>query len=536
MSPSPRSQVQAKRSAPAPAPGGPASMSQAYASLDRVQIASELLSSAERRRVATLAGIDLNHQAEFGQYFTPDKAAQLVASMPLLPPSGALRILDPGAGSGSLTAALVAQIIAEPRSLHLHVTAVEVDEAVVPALLGTLEDCASAAADAGLTFTFTISNLDFLTESDQIEGSFDIVIMNPPYSKMPAHSPARQYVAQRFVESPNLYAAFMAVGTSLLADSGQLVAIVPRSFTNGTYFQPFRQFMLDRLAINRIHIFGSRSSVFADTGVLQENIIISATRSEVVGNVTISTSLSHTDELVDRQVEYSEIVHPTDLNRYIRIPSTGDESVIVEQMSQLPITLADIGITVSTGRVVDFRSRDQLIDPPLEAHFPMVYPANIRHGRVLHPQAGGKVQQFSITSDRDLKMLVPQGTYVLVKRFSAKEERRRLVSGLWLEASNQEGPVAFDNKLNYLHMAGAGLEEDLAMGLCLWLNSTAVDTYFRTFSGHTQVNATDLRGMRFPSAATLRKLGHSFSEELPEQEVIDDLCAAALSRVIGVAA
>jgi adenine-specific DNA-methyltransferase len=519
----------------APPRGASSSMSDDAGSLILVQIAIELLKSAERRRVATLAGIAEARQVEYGQYFTPDRAARLVASLPSIPSSGSLRILDPGAGSGSLTAALVARIIEEAPGLSLHVTAVEIDDTVLPALRQTLDDCALAAAGAGIAFTSEVVGLDFLTQSAGIDGLFDLVVMNPPYSKLAAHSAARVHVADNFVETPNLYAAFMAVGTSLLEPQGQLVAIVPRSFTNGAYFEPFRNFLLDRLAINRIHIFGSRSSVFADTGVLQENIVLSATREGEEGTVRISTSVSHTDELIRRDVPYFEIVHPSDKNRYIRIPSTGDDSAIVEQMGHLPVTLADIGITVSTGRVVDFRSRDQLVDPPLAEHYPMIYPSNVRYGRVVHPLVGGKIQEFSIVSEKDPRMLVPQGTYVLIKRFSAKEERRRLVAGLWLEGENQAGPVAFDNKLNYLHVKGEGLDKALAAGLSLWLNSTTVDAYFRTFSGHTQVNATDLRGMRFPSAEDLRELGSHLGSELPEQDTIDQLCSVIFTP-IGVAA
>jgi adenine-specific DNA-methyltransferase len=46
----------------------------------------------------------------------------------------------------------------------------------------------------------------------------------------------------------------------------------------------------------------------------------------------------------------------------------------------------------------------------------------------------------------------------------------------------------------------------LAKGLCRFLNSEAVDTYFRTFSGHTQVNATDLRNLHYPTRKQLEAL------------------------------
>ena len=67
--------------------------------------------------------------------------------------------------------------------------------------------------------------------------------------------------------------------------------------------------------------------------------------------------------------------------------------------------------------------------------------------------------------------------------------------------------AGFDNKLNYFHENGAGLPEDLANGLSAYLNSEAVDQYFRIFSGHTQVNATDLRNLHYPTRHQLEKLG-----------------------------
>jgi adenine-specific DNA-methyltransferase len=94
--------------------------------------------------------------------------------------------------------------------------------------------------------------------------------------------------------------------------------------------------------------------------------------------------------------------------------------------------------------------------------------------------------------------------------------------------------VAFENHLNVLHHGGGGLDRDLAHGLCWWLNSSLVDKFFRTFSGHTQANAADLRTLRFPAVETLRGLGAEVSGQLPNQENIDARVNAALSEVFSV--
>jgi adenine-specific DNA-methyltransferase len=58
------------------------------------------------------------------------------------------------------------------------------------------------------------------------------------------------------------------------------------------------------------------------------------------------------------------------------------------------------------------------------------------------------------------------------------------------------------------------------------LNSTIIDRHFRTFSGHTQVNATDLRSMRYPTPRQLCSLGSSLGRgHWPDQEKIDSLVA-----------
>ena len=47
----------------------------------------------------------------------------------------------------------------------------------------------------------------------------------------------------------------------------------------------------------------------------------------------------------------------------------------------------------------------------------------------------------------------------------------------------------------------------MALGLAVYLNSTMIDNYFRQFNGHTQVNATDLRLLKYPSKKVLIDLG-----------------------------
>ncbi|WP_205860515.1 hypothetical protein [Phycicoccus sp. HDW14] len=277
-----------------------------------------------------------------------------------------------------------------------------------------------------------------------------------------------------------------------------------------------------------MHVFESRSKVFADTGVLQENVIIAGTKGAQPCPVSISVSVDHREDQTIRTVPYADIVDPKDPHRFIRMAANDSDTQVAQRMVALPCTLADLGVRVSTGPVVDFRSRDLLHTEPIDGGRPLIYPGNIRNGRVEWPLAIRKAQWYRVEDAGAEKLLVPEGWYTVIKRFSAKEERRRIVAAVW-SPEVQSGAVAFENHLNYLHLGGAGLDRDLAHGFSLWLNSTFVDQFFRTFSGHTQVNATDLRTMRFPSMSTLRTLGSQASTPLPEQTEIDALVDAALA-------
>ena len=486
-----------------------------------------LLSFAESRRKAALATLDGDTQSELGQFFTPVTAAVLIASLARLPETGTLKVLDPGAGSGVLSAALVDRVLKERPGLSLHILAVERDSSVLPYLKETLAACEQAGEGR---ITAIAVEADFIMYSTGLDASllgdtgFDVVIQNPPYGKLASTSPHRKALLSTGVDAPNLYAAFLALSAEALLPGGQLVAITPRSFFNGAYFGSFRGFLLDRIALDRVHVFESRSTVFADTGVLQENVIFSGTRDGERKTVELSVSRDHNGEVAVRQVPYCDVVRPNDVHRFIRLVTDNEDDASAELMMSMPCSLADLGVTVSTGRVVDFRSRDALHDDRVPDAHPLIYPGNLRAPGFEWPRDIRKPQWFAPKAPKDVSLLLPEGWYTVVKRFSSKEERRRVVASAWSPVEHP-GPVAFENHLNVFHIKGTGLDEAIARGLAAWLNSSLVDRFFRTFSGHTQVNATDLRALRFPTSATLKELGQATSI------VQSELDAFVLSRI-----
>ena len=333
-------------------------------------------------------------------------------------------------------------------------------------------------------------------------------ILNPPYQKIRSDSAHRAALRHIGVETVNLYAAFVALALSLLDDHGQLVAIIPRSFCNGPYYRSFRDFMLQRAALHHLHLFRSRDKAFKEDGVLQENIIIHLERGGKQGVVKISTSTDDTfADLTTHGYPFDRIVFPDDSEQFIHVPASPEKSGI-ELFPNLRYSLPDLGLNVSTGPVVDFRVKAYLCAMPEAGTVPLLYPGHcIKGGGTTWPMPIKKKPNAIQYNGNTEKWLYPSGFYCVVRRFSAKEEKRRIVASIIDPAVFDAPMLGFENHLNVFHEKKRGLPETLARGLAVFLNTTAVDEYFRRFSGHTQVNATDLRLMKYPHRDVLIELG-----------------------------
>ena len=337
---------------------------------------------------------------------------------------------------------------------------------------------------------------------------FTHAILNPPYKKIGSNSSARLFLRSVGIETVNLYSAFVALAVALAAPGGQIVAIIPRSFCNGPYYRPFRDFILERAAIRHMHLFESRSKAFKDDDVLQENVIVRLERGGQPGPVTITTSTddSFTD-LVAHEHPFDRIVFPDDPERFIHLPTTTEKSAI-ELSPAVRYTLTDLGIKVSTGPVVDFRLKEHLRNMPEEGTVPLLYPGHLSIAGTVWPLPDLKKPNAILRNAATEKWLYPNGFYCVVRRFSSKEERRRVVASVVEPTTfGDHAMLGFENHINLFHENKRGLPELLARGLAVFLNTTAVDECFRRFNGHTQVNATDLKQMKYPSLEALIELG-----------------------------
>ncbi|WP_256091482.1 Eco57I restriction-modification methylase domain-containing protein [Candidatus Thiosymbion oneisti] len=470
------------------------------------------MSIVEQTRLHVSKNTEAKKKSRFGQFFTPERTAVFMAG--LFPDSsGRCRLLDAGAGIGSLSAAFLDRWLSG--NFHFQsvgLDAFEIDSNLHPYLSKTLEKYNNHN-----DFSAMIRGEDFIhaavesLSADLFSESlvhYTHAILNPPYKKINSHSVHRLALRRVGIETVNLYSAFVALAVAQSARGGQIVAIIPRSFCNGPYYRPFRDFILRYTAIRHIHLFESRTQAFKDDEVLQENIIIRLERGGQQGLVKVSTSTDDSfTNLTIHEHPFERIVFPDDPERFIYIPASSEKNAI-ESSPAIRYTLADLGIKVATGPVVDFRLRKYLRDMPGPGTVPLLYPGHLSNSGTRWPIEGmKKPNAIEYNADTE-KWLYPSGFYCVVRRFSSKEEKRRIVAHVVdPTAFGDVSVLGFENHLNLFHENKRGLPQALAHGLAVFLNTTAVDENFRRFNGHTQVNATDLRLMRYPSRDTLIELG-----------------------------
>ncbi len=486
-----------------------------------------MLSAVEQTRLQISRSTEPKKKSQLGQFFTPERTAAFMAG--LFPDgSGVCRLLDAGAGIGSLSAAFLDRW--RDGGFHfqrVEVEAFELDHDLIAHLSQTLDRYSYRSDFSGSIYQedfihAAVESLSGNLFARSLEG-YTHAILNPPYKKINSDSSHRLALRRIGIETVNLYSAFVALAVAVATPGGQIVAIIPRSFCNGPYYRPFRDFILERAAIRHMHLFESRSKAFKDDEVLQENMIIRLERDAQQGKVTVSISTDDTFfDLVTHEHPFDRIVFPDDPERFIHVPTTTEKSAI-ELSTAVRCSLNDIGIEVSTGPIVDFRLKAHLRDMPEAGAVPLIYPGHLRMTGMVWPAPGSRKPNAIMRNDETEKWLYPNGFYCVVRRFSSKEEKRRIVASVVDPAAfGGHSVLGFENHINLFHENKHGLPELLARGLAVFLNTTAVDEHFRRFNGHTQVNATDLRLMKYPSRDALFRVGEwAMQQEMLTQDQID---------------
>ena len=484
-----------------------------------------------------------------GQFITPASVARFMANQ-LGPIGNGDRILDPAIGTATLACAVIERVIERREAHQVRIHGYEIDNDLADVACTALSRASFVAREYGITVHYEVKQEDYLVAQAHPEGQlllwgqddqseccrYEHIIANPPYFKLRGDDPRVKLVNGLTSGATNIYTVFMALGLKALRPLARACFIVPRSFCSGAYFSAFRREFLRKAHVLGLHLFESRSDTFREGSVLQENVIVvfqAIGRNEHQAPPPVRVSSSENGSALaalpsTRRVPVSQIVDDRDHHLFLRIPTGELDERIVHTLSHWTDSLASYGLRVSTGPVVSFRANRLLTNAQAVQTgraAPLLLIHNVLPGQVVWPLGSGKPQGICLDNGSD-GLLLSRSNYVLVRRFSAKEEVRRLVAAPLLSDDFAHAKIGLENHLNFIYAKDGSMPARQAVGLSAYLNSAIADRYFRIVNGNTQVNATELRSLPLPPPDTIAAIGDRIQKG--SKDGVDSLVFAVL--------
>lgn len=483
-----------------------------------------MLSAVIHNTDCFMASVPKSTRKKYGQFFTNMTTAKFMAALFDFDLSKSkLRILDAGAGSGILSVAVIDKLVNDGYKGEIHLTCYETDEQVLSLLKTNLDLIRSKYGvyyeiiQANYITSQTFDNGSLFDDKNKV---YDYIIGNPPYLKISKDANEANMMSSVCYGAPNLYFLFWAMGVHNLKHDAELVYIVPRSWTSGAYFKRFRQYLFANCVITDMHLFESRDKVFDRESVLQETIIIKVKKTTERPNLIniTSSSTSTFEDIVKFSVPYGTIVAQ---NQFVYLATNEKDVKVLNQINHFETTLPDINMRMQTGIVVDFRTKEVLRNQLEDDAYPLFYSQHIKGGRVIWPL--GKEGEVIKTNRKGY--LQENSDFLMIKRFTSKEEERRLQCGIYLKKKYPQFPyISTQNKINFIKCDSPCV----AYGLYVLLNSTLYDDYYRILNGSTQVNSTEINQMPIPKRQIIEKMGR----ELMHKELSVENCNNILNKWI----
>ena len=294
-----------------------------------------------------------------GQFFTPAEVSMRMAAVESeYPKNQWIRVLDPGAGNGILSFAVIDKLLRSGYK-RLDITLIETDKEILPVLEYTItkirQICESYHAEC---FIHYVDQNFILWESSYL---YDIVICNPPYMKVRKDSVEATAMKTYVYGQPNLYGLFMAKAIELLCDNGQYIFITPRSWTSGKYFTKVRNFLQKELNIKEIDLFSSRDEVFQGEKVLQETMILYGEKGQIQDEqIKINILKDGTLDTGNSFWAAADQIKFKGSEQYLLLPENENDLKIIDIMSDMTDSFESSGYHFKTGPVVEFRNLEHI--------------------------------------------------------------------------------------------------------------------------------------------------------------------------------
>lgn len=478
-----------------------------------------MLALAVRNTAKLVRAKSKSDNVRLGRFFTKRDTARLMAEMITLDPErSAYTVLDPGAGTGILSAAAVEAICKRaPNCKRIFLTCYETNPEFLPVLEDNLERIRRKARhDYDVKLHVTVYDENYITDSrnhytvslfDTVEEKFDIIICNPPSELITKGSDEAERaggVTQVKIGAPVLFAKMAA---RHLEEGGRLVTVLPTTVASASEMRDFRREIAETLSYEKIHLFIGKSKNGSRAVPLKKNLIFALGKCERPDTVSVTTSTDDgKPESISKlpPLDYGFVV--SEDGGSLTLPKSVEDTKIVKYLSAFPETLTSLGLKISTGLVIDSKCRGLLTPYPIEGAVPVIRQNSIIKGQVRHPAKEGHQYIFA-----DSPSIVQKNkNMLLIKRIPAKSDERFVNAGIYIASQLSEYEyISTHNKVNFIDTKDKDGEISvrLAFGLYAILNSTIYDRYLSIVSKSKQINAKELRSLPLPPKNIIENMG-----------------------------
>ena len=477
-----------------------------------------------------------------GQFFTPPDISHFMSSLSDFKGDD-VKILDPGTGIGILSLSLIETLVTNNKKIKkIELVAYETDSKLINYTQESFSYLKKWLKNRKIKFDYILRANDYISDNKYVlngkenVGIYDIVISNPPYFKLSNSDERVKSVKQIIHGQANIYSLFLYLSARLLKNNGELIFIIPRSFTSGLYFKAFREKFFEMISLKKIHIFGSRKLAFNRDEVLLENIIIQGVKNNNLQNSTIEISNSNGTldlaHLRKRIFFASDLIDLNSEHKILHIPSTTEEELAIIKFKEWKNNLFKYSIKISTGPVVSFRAKDYISQLPTKKCVPLFSLNHVKKMELTWPLNGYNKPEYVQLTQSTVPILIPNRNYIFLRRFSAKDDKSRLIACPYFSEEYDVDLIGVENHLNYLYKTDNTFHRNELLGLCALLNSSLFDSYFRSFNGNINVSATELREMTLPTLEQIIEIGNVILvKKETTQEIIDTIVEDVLMLV-----
>ncbi len=459
-----------------------------------------------------------SENVRLGRLFTKKDTARLMAGMLRLDESKTVyTILDPGAGTGILTAAAVEEICKKYSSCkQIFVTCYENDPAFLPMLHDNLERIRKKCRhDYNVKLFITVYEENYLTDSknhytvsfdgDMIPDKFDIIICNPPMELVDKTSEEAVTVGGVTQLKISLSFLFAKLAKSHLEDGGQLVITLPTLVASASALTAFRKEMAKELSLEKIHLFIGKQKNARRAVPLKKTIILAYGKCKRPENIIISTSADSGKDVTELPaLAYGFVVDKED--GVLTLPKSLEDTKIVKYISDFPETLTNLGLKMSTGLIIDSKCEGLLFTEPIKSCVPVIRPAHMKNGQISFPQPIKRQYVAPVNPSLAQK----NKNMIIIKRVPAKSDDRFVNASIYMAAQLPSYKyISTHNKINFIDTKDKNEEicPRLAFGLFALLNSTIYDRYISIVSKSKQINSKEMRTLPLPPRNIIENIG-----------------------------